>query len=147
MKNLQELLQNYTQQTLQVASDPGMFQKAVAPPLSEHYFGVQQSTPKSTDSSKLGGKTAGILAQQFFDRFSDKLNPFQGEDEVSRNLGTVFSQGLSTAGNTITGNIVKGNAFNYGLSQNVGQTLAGTGVGIGANLLGIEDMPEKMQKI
>jgi hypothetical protein len=51
-------------------------------------------------------------------------------------LANIFSQGVSTAGNTIATNLVKGQALTQGLGQNVGQSVSGTAVGLASNLIG-----------
>jgi hypothetical protein len=55
---------------------------------------------------------------------------------IAPNLGTIFSQGLSTAGSTITGNIVKGYGLTEGLKENVAESLGGAAIGYAGNLLG-----------
>ena len=58
---------------------------------------------------------------------------FQNNDsDLSRILGTTFS----SATDTLTNNILKGEALTSGLSQNVGQSLAGAGTGLAANYIG-----------
>jgi len=51
-------------------------------------------------------------------------------------LANIFSQGVSTAGNTMATNLVKGQALTQGLRQNVGQSIKGAALGLGANLVG-----------
>ena len=55
---------------------------------------------------------------------------------IGSNLGNVFSQGLSTIGNTITGNVVKGNALTQGLQENTLESLGGAAAGVAGNLVG-----------
>ena len=61
---------------------------------------------------------------------------FGNSDELGRNLGTLFSSGISSAGNTLSNNLLKGQALTEGLGQNVGASLAGAGAGIAANYIG-----------
>jgi hypothetical protein len=51
-------------------------------------------------------------------------------------MGTLFSSGLSSAGNTITNNIIKGTTFAEGLGKNVGASVAGAAAGLAANYIG-----------
>ena len=55
---------------------------------------------------------------------------------VASNLGNIFSQGLSTAGATITGNVIKGNALTQGLKENTLESLGGAAAGVAGNLVG-----------
>jgi hypothetical protein len=55
---------------------------------------------------------------------------------LGRNLGTLFSSGLNSAGNTVYNNILKKTNLIDGLSENVGASLAGAGSGIAANYIG-----------
>ena len=55
---------------------------------------------------------------------------------IAPNLGTIFSQGLSTAGSTITGNLVKGYGLTEGLKENVAESIGGAVAGYAGNLLG-----------
>ena len=58
------------------------------------------------------------------------------DNTVAANLGSIFSQGVTAAGNNMYNNIIKGNALTEGLGKDVGQSVAGAGVGIAANLIG-----------
>jgi len=51
-------------------------------------------------------------------------------------MGSLFSTGISSAGDTMTNNIIKGTALTEGLGKNMGGSLAGAGAGIAANYLG-----------
>jgi len=66
-----------------------------------------------------------------------------GDSELGRGLGTLFSSGVSSVGNTIANNLIKGEALTQGLGKNVGFSLAGVtaglvgqGLGAGINALG-----------
>jgi len=59
-----------------------------------------------------------------------------GDSELGRTMGTLFSSGVSSAGNTITNNLIKGEALTQGVMQNAGASIAGAGAGIAANYLG-----------
>ena len=66
----------------------------------------------------------------------DNGNTAENMTNIAPNLGTIFSQGLSTAGSTITGNIVKGYGLTEGLKENVAESLGGAAIGYAGNLLG-----------
>lgn len=51
-------------------------------------------------------------------------------------MGTLFSSGLSSTGNTIVNNLLKGETLFQGLGQNLGPSLAIAGAGIAANYVG-----------
>jgi len=51
-------------------------------------------------------------------------------------LANIFSQGVSTAGNTMATNIMKGQALTQGLGKNVGHSVSGAAVGLASNLIG-----------
>lgn len=57
-------------------------------------------------------------------------------DQIGGQFGNIFSSGLSTAGNTVLNNIVKKQNLVQGLASNMGETLAGSGVGLAANYIG-----------
>ena len=78
--------------------------------------------------------SAGINTATNF--LSDKVNPFENDTDIGRVMGTLFSQGVSSTGNTIADNMLKGTALTEGLKQNLGASLAGAGAGIAANYLG-----------
>ena len=59
-----------------------------------------------------------------------------GDSDIGRGISNIFSQGISSATNTMANNILKGTSLTYGLGQNVGQSLEGAALGTGANLVG-----------
>jgi hypothetical protein len=59
-----------------------------------------------------------------------------GDSDIGRGIGTVFSQGVSSAGNTMANNILKGTSLTDGLAKNAGASIAGAGAGIAANYIG-----------
>ena len=76
-----------------------------------------------------------------YDNLGEMIPEFVGNilgqnTDFGGTLGNFFSQGVSTATNTIGKNILKGQGLVEGLSQNVGQSLAGTGVGLAAQGIG-----------
>lgn len=90
---------------------------------------------KPTSTLKQTLTSAGISALS--SSLSENLtkNAF-GDSEVGQILGGVFSQGVSSAADTLTNNLIKGETLTKGLKQNVGTSLAGAGTGIASNLLG-----------
>lgn len=75
----------------------------------------------------------GTITGQLGDSITNTLG---NDTDAGRIIGTLFSQGVSSAGNSITNNIIKGQALTQGLAKDVGGSLAGTGAGIAANYLG-----------
>ena len=51
-------------------------------------------------------------------------------------MGTLFSSGISSVGNTIGDNLLKGVALTKGLGINAAASLAGAGAGLAANYMG-----------
>lgn len=74
-----------------------------------------------------------VVADGLSNLFSDQLFD---DSELGRGLGTLFSSGLGSVGNTVINNLVKGQTFSQGLAKNAGQSLAGAGVGIIASGIG-----------
>ena len=67
---------------------------------------------------------------------SDKAQNLFGQSEIGRGMGTLFSSGLNSVGNTITDNIVKGEYFAQGLGSNAASSISGAGAGLAANYIG-----------
>ena len=67
------------------------------------------------------------------DKLTDKLFD---DSELGRGLGTLFSSGVSSAGNTLSDNLLKGTTLTEGLGINAGASVAGAGAGLTANYLG-----------
>jgi len=65
---------------------------------------------------------------------SDKI--FGNDTDLGRTMGTLFSSGISSTGNTLANNVLKGEALTQGLGQNAGVSLAGAGVGLASNYIG-----------
>lgn len=92
---------------------------------------TQQKQPGLKDQAT----AAGI--QALSSTLADKMtNGMFGDSYIGQNLANIFSQGVSTAGNTMATNLVKGQALTQGLGQNVGQSIKGAALGLGANLVG-----------
>ena len=63
-------------------------------------------------------------------------NMFGNDSELGRTMGTLFSSGVSSVGNTLSNNILKGTTLTEGLGRNAGASLAGAGVGLAAQGIG-----------
>ena len=113
-----------------------MTQIAFNPPAS-------QKVANQAQQSKMGGAQAiknsvvsagiGTMAGQLGESFSNVLG---NDTDTGRVMGSLFSTGISSAGDTMTNNIIKGTALTEGLGKNMGGSLAGAGAGIAANYLG-----------
>ena len=82
-----------------------------------------QTTQERADAFHSRGQqnTTQVPAQQTFE--SPEVTSLIGQ-----NIGNIFSQGFN--------NIIKGQAFTQGLSENVGESLGGAAVGYTSNLIG-----------
>lgn len=88
---------------------------------------------KFSNNQLLAGGT-GILTNHLADTLTNNL--FGDDSEVGRNLGAIFSSGISSTGNTISNNLVKGYGLTEGLGKNVGASLGGVASGIIGNYIG-----------
>ena len=111
-------------------------QTQVGSPVLQGLNTINKQTPSLAQS--VASKGGSVLAQKFLGDLSGKFSSsiFGDETDLSRNLGSIFSSGLSSAGNTVFDNVIKGDSFFKGVSQNVGQSVKGAAVGLGANLVG-----------
>lgn len=89
---------------------------------------VKDNTLKDTVSN-IGSSIIGKAS----DAVSDKIF---GDSELGRNLGTIFSSGLNSVGDTILNNAIKKAALTDGLTKNLGSSVGGAVAGLGANYLG-----------
>ena len=94
-------------------------------------FNNPNGSPMITRQLGSAGVQAGIqaLTQQF------SGNLFK-DSEIGRNLGTIFSSGVSSAGNTLANNILKGGSLFSGMEQDTGSSMAGAAAGIAGNYIG-----------
>lgn len=76
---------------------------------------------------------ANILSDTVSNQLGNKLFD---DSELGRGFGTLFSSGISSAGNSIANNAIKGTYLTKGLGQNAGASIAGTGAGLISNYLG-----------
>ena len=105
---------------------------------------IQKANTQNSSSTSLGNQLAGAGVSIASDILSNKLTDgIFGDSELGRGLGTLFSSGISSSGNTIANNLIKGEALTQGLGKNVGSSLAGVtaglvgqGLGAGINALG-----------
>ena len=102
-------------------------QESISPPVTPLYPEQYPQTPTYQQT-----KQNRIIATPSV----DNGNTAENMTNIAPNLGTIFSQGLSTAGSTITGNIVKGYGLTEGLKENVAESLGGAAIGYAGNLLG-----------
>ena len=93
--------------------------------------GTATPQPSFTDQmsaagiNALGSQLSGLAANGIF-----------GDSEFGRGIGTVFSQGVTSATDTMANNILKGTSLTQGLGKNVGSSVAGAGAGLAANYIG-----------
>lgn len=85
------------------------------------------------DARRLGSGAISTATDTLLSKVNDNLF---GDSEVGRNVGAIFSSGISSAGNTMSNNIMKGVGLSEGLSRNVGMSVAGTASGVAANYIG-----------
>ena len=101
---------------------------------------TQQPTTQSTTTTKkpntisaMASQGVGMATDYLSGMASDKLF---GDSELGRSMGTLFSSGISSAGNNISNNLLKGTSLLDGLGKDVGSSLAGAGAGLAANYIG-----------
>ena len=102
----------------------------------------QQKEQQQNGQQQNGNSTVKQAAASGISALSSTLtnnlsnNIFGDDTELGRGMGTLFSQGVSSATDTLSTNLLKGTTLTEGLGQNVGESLAGAGVGIAGNLIG-----------
>ena len=94
-------------------------------------MGVTTIEQKYGLSTNYGKELGTQLGSQGINYLSGLLG-----DQIGGQFGNIFSSGLSSAGNTVLNNIVKKQNLTQGLTSNMGETLAGSGVGLVANSIG-----------
>lgn len=87
-------------------------------------------------NSKNGNQIAALSTSLLTDQLSNGIASQFGDSEFGRGFGTLFSSGISSAGNTITNNLLKGQLLTEGLGTNTATSLAGTASGLAANFIG-----------
>ena len=95
------------------------------------------NTGENIKKSGLGNQAIatgiGLVTDQLSGTASDKLF---GDSELGREMGTLFSQGVSSATDTLSTNLLKGTTLTEGLGKNIGSSVAGAAAGIAGNLIG-----------
>ena len=136
--NLQQLLNGGLKQELPIAQQilPVPQVNIFSPSKFEHQGSKQNPQIQQQQENSFKKKAISNGISVLTDYLTEKVNPFNEDSDFGRVMGTLFSQGVSSAGNNMANNLIKGIGLTEGLSQNVGSTLAGTGTGIAANYLG-----------
>ena len=113
---------------------PDLLSYLPKPPYASYYYPPKKSEdPQSKNSgNSMAAQGVGVAT----DYLSNQAGQMFGDSELGRNLGTLFSSGISSTGNTITNNLIKGEALAQGLGQNVGASVGGAGAGILSNYIG-----------
>ena len=102
----------------------------------------QQKVQQQNGQQQNGSSTVKQAAASGISALSSTLtnnlsnNIFGDDTELGKGMGTLFSQGVSSATDTLSTNLLKGTTLTEGLGQNVGESLAGAAVGIAGNLIG-----------
>lgn len=119
---------------------------SIAPPPQISQFQLPKLTINNTQNynpslaSKRASNLTSTLTSSGIDALTSQLSGnfsgMFGDTELGQHLGNIFSQGISSAGNTMSQNLLKGQSLTQGLGQNVGNSLAGAGVGMAANYIG-----------
>lgn len=95
---------------------------------------TSQTTSKNNSNLTRSLTSAGVDALS--STITGKINDMFGDSELGRSMGTLFSQGVSSAGNTMASNLTKNIGLTNGLAQDSLSSIAGTGAGIAANYIG-----------
>ena len=102
------------------------------------YSNKNKGTSNAPSNTSFGNQLAGAgvnVASNYLSGLASN-QVFGNDTDLGRTMGTLFSSGVSSAGNTIANNLIKGEALTQGLGQNMGASLAGAGAGIAANYIG-----------
>ena len=94
---------------------------------------IQQPQKKSSTGQAITSAGISALGSALTNQFTDNLF---GDSELGQVMGNVFSQGVSSATDTMANNIIKGTTLTNGLGKNVGNSIAGAGVGMASNYIG-----------
>ena len=92
---------------------------------------VKQNVPSVKDQLTASGISS--ITGWASDQLSDNIF---GDSEVGRNVGNIFSQGVSSFGNTLANNVIKGEGLLQGAGINTGSAVAGATAGMAANYIG-----------
>ena len=91
------------------------------------------SVSRNSISNKLTAAGIDAVGSTLSDLTSNEIF---GDSEFGRGMGTIFSQGVTTATDTMANNILKGTSLTQGLGKNVGSSVASVGAGLAANYIG-----------
>lgn len=103
---------------------------------------AKQSQQQKNTQQQNGNSTVKKAAASGISALSSTLtnnlsnNIFGDDTELGRGMGTLFSQGVSSATDTLSTNLLKGTTLTEGLGKNVGSSVAGAAAGIAGNLIG-----------
>lgn len=103
-----------------------LYKPNIITPLQQHIVN-SRTIPNST--SIISGVGSNLVGNAVTSKYFD-------DSELGSGLGNIFSSGLSSAGNTILNNAVKGANLIDGLSKNVSSSMGGAAAGLAANYLG-----------
>lgn len=101
-------------------------------------FGLSQSATSAiqgtgnTTFQQAGGQALNALSGQL----STYASQMFGDSEAGQAIGGIVGSGVGSAFSTLGNNLLKGTALANGLGQNIGSSLAGAGIGVGASYLG-----------
>ena len=103
----------------------------------DYYKNNYQADREKQNKKASGNQVAAVGTSAATNYATDKLTDKLFDDsELGRGLGTLFSSGVSSAGNTLSDNLLKGTTLTEGLGTNAGASVAGAGAGLAANYLG-----------
>ena len=98
------------------------------------YYQKQQNALNQTNfQNQLAASGISSITGWTSDQLSDNIF---GDSEVGRNVGNIFSQGVSSFGNTLANNVIKGEGLFQGAGINTGSAVAGATAGMAANYIG-----------
>ena len=83
---------------------------------------------------QIGAYGVNQLSGQLSNTLSNNI--FGNDTLTGQAFGQIFSSGINSASDTLSNNILKGQALSDGLLQNTGASVAGTAAGVTGNLIG-----------
>ena len=90
-------------------------------------------TPQPSFANQMSAAGINAVGSTLSDLAANRIF---GDSEFGRGMGTIFSQGVTSATDTMANNIIKGTSLTQGLGKNVGSSVAGAGAGLAANYIG-----------
>ena len=100
---------------------------------SANKTGSSSITGKHFGNNQLLGTGIGMVTDFATDKLSSGIF---GDSELGRGVGSIFSQGISSAGNTMANNVMMGSSLTSGLGQNIRGSVGGAAGGLAAGYLG-----------